>query len=135
MTDTEANEEVRWFKKLIEIRTLTSPVWDVLRPFTKWYFDILKNVMIVAALQYLGEKTGNMVIKGVGYFSAVLISVYFLSYINMWMPSFFNVKNKNMVLVVLDLILVVAIMNGLMYGSNWLIGEVINDLAKAQGSK
>ena len=117
MTDAEPSREVSGFRKFLEIQKLTSPVWEIIiRPFTKWYFDVLKNVMLVAALQYLGEKTGNTLLKMVAGFSYILIATYFLSYINMWIPQIFNVQNKNATLVFLDIVFAVVIASGLMTG-------------------
>ncbi len=47
-----------WYKNIVEVHELTSPVWDLIRSFNKWYFDLMKNVMIVTVIQYMGNKTG-----------------------------------------------------------------------------
>src|SRR5437016_14579747 len=76
MTETGANDEVRGFKKYFEVRQVTSPTWEAITAFTKWYFDLVKNIMIVAALQLVGEKTGYIPVKAVAWFSGFLIAAY-----------------------------------------------------------
>jgi hypothetical protein len=52
----------------------TSPT---IRAFTKWYFDLIKNALVVAALVYTWKKTDDAVVGVV----ATLIFAIFLAYI------------------------------------------------------
>jgi hypothetical protein len=57
---TEAEAEKPWYKKPFKLIPLSSPVVNLVRPFTKWFFDILKNLITATAVVYFGQKTGNI---------------------------------------------------------------------------
>jgi hypothetical protein len=122
-----------YFNQIAGIQRLYSPLTEPLNRFTKWYFDVLKNIMVVAAIQYLGRKTESVTIKAIGFFSAVLLGTYVLSFMWTWRPSFFNFKNRHVILSLVDLLLVTVIVVGLLRGIGWLIDEAITELTNAQG--
>ena len=47
------------------------------RAVTKWYFDLIKNALVVAALVYTWKKTDDAIVRAV----AILTFAMFLSYI------------------------------------------------------
>jgi hypothetical protein len=120
-----------WYKKPFKLIPLTSPFVELIRPFTKWFFDVLKNLIAATAVIYFGHKTGNIELKILGYFAAYLIAAYFLSYTYMWRIEFFFEK-KNTALSILGGLLYVAILSGVVWGCSIAINRIITDITQAQ---
>jgi flagellar biosynthesis protein FliR len=52
-----------------------------IQPLSRWYLDLLRNVLVVAAFLYLAEKSQNEFIKAMAAFSKMVLSVHCLSYV------------------------------------------------------
>jgi hypothetical protein len=76
----EIDKAKPWYKNLFEVIPLRNPVVELIRPFTKWFFDVLKNFITATAVVYLGKKTGSTKLQILGYFSSSLIALYIISY-------------------------------------------------------
>ena len=89
--------------------------------------------MVVAVLQYMGSKTGNVTIQIIGFASYGLIASYFVTYIIMWQPRFLKFKNGHITIKILGVLLTCAATYGLMSGGSRLITSVITEITNAQG--
>jgi hypothetical protein len=131
---TEEQSRDPWWKQIIRVRKLTSPVWDIIREFNKWFFDLIKNVMVASAITYTGKKTGSLSIIVIGYIASILISSYFISYIAMWMPDIFTFKkgNRHVAYDIAFGLLSGGIVFALIQEGSALINSVITELIAAQ---
>jgi hypothetical protein len=61
-----------------------------IRAFTKWYFDLIKNALVVAALVYTWKKTDDAIVGAVATLTFAVFVAYILTYpltaIYVWRP-------------------------------------------------
>jgi hypothetical protein len=97
-----------------------------LRTFTKWLFDLLRNILIVGFLFYLAKRTNSTVLRTAAAVADGMLIVYLLSYFNPWAvrpyQTFYRVQKPSVVdfiiwvLVVVPAAFLVAI--SIPYGAN-----------------
>jgi hypothetical protein len=84
-----------------------------IRPFTRWYFDLLKYALVIAAVAYFAEKTGSKTLRFIAGFSSTVFSLYCWSYLAAWEPWLLNrAKPPWRALLIL---LLVPVMAGVLY--------------------
>src|SRR5687768_17045967 len=57
---------------------------DRIRDFAKWWFDLLKNILVVATLWVLGRKTENPYLVSLALLSYLVLLVHCVSYAHSW---------------------------------------------------
>jgi hypothetical protein len=50
------------------------------RPLTRWYLDLLRNVLVVAAFLYVAAKSQNQFLDGLAIFSKLVLSIHCMTY-------------------------------------------------------
>jgi hypothetical protein len=56
----------------------------LVRSFMKWYFELLKNSVLVAAVFYFAQKTKSVYIAEIAEFSKFVLILYCLTYLYSW---------------------------------------------------
>ena len=79
----------------------------MLRKFAKWWFDLLKNAILLVAIKVIANKSGNLYIYSVSILSNVLFSMYITSYFNGWSYYPLGVNNQRKNASILTVIFVV----------------------------
>ena len=70
---------------------------DVVRSFSQWFFDLLRNFVLVGGLKYFYEKSGSEVLFYLHQIALVVIFVYCLSYADQWYINLFSfLENKTL---------------------------------------
>jgi len=70
---------------------------DVVRNFSQWFFDLLRNFVLVGGLKYFYEKAGSEVLFYLHQIALVVIFVYCLSYADQWYINLFSfLENKTL---------------------------------------
>jgi hypothetical protein len=68
---------------------------DAVRNFTQWFFDLLRNFVLVGGLKYFAEKSGSAILFYLHEIALVVILLYCLSYADQWYINLFSfLKNK-----------------------------------------
>ena len=63
----------------------------------KWFFDLLRNFVLVGGLKYFYEKSGSAVLFYLHEFALVVIFLYCLSYADQWYLNLFGfLENKRL---------------------------------------
>ena len=71
--------------------------FDVVRSFSQWFFDLLRNFVLVGGLKYFYEKSGSEVLFYLHQIALVVIFLYCLSYADQWYINLFSfVRNKTL---------------------------------------
>jgi hypothetical protein len=65
-------------------------VLDVVRNFSRWFFDLLRNFVLVGGLKFFYEKSGSEVLFYLHQFAIVVIFLYCLSYADQWYINLFS---------------------------------------------
>ena len=70
---------------------------QVVRNFAKWFFDLLRNFVLVGGLKYFAEKSGSAILFYLHEFALIVIFLYCLSYADQWYINLFGfLENKRL---------------------------------------
>ena len=61
-----------------------------MRNFSQWFFDLLRNFVLVGGLKYFYEKSGSTVLFYLHEFALGVIFLYCLSYADQWYINLFS---------------------------------------------
>lgn len=76
--------------QLLQQRQGEIALWQFVRNFSKWFFDLLRNFVLVGALKYFYETSGSPVLFYLHEFALVVIFLYCLSYADQWYLNLFG---------------------------------------------
>jgi hypothetical protein len=116
-------------------RLLFMDYGPAIRSFTKWYFDLIKNALVVAALVYTWKKTNDAIVGVVATLTFAIFVSYILTYplavVYEWRPYIQSLSPLRWWLVAVPAAIFVAV-------STLAIGEatmeVMNAIFHAQGA-
>jgi hypothetical protein len=82
-------------RQLLQRREGEIELWQLVRNFSQWFFDLLRNFVLVGGLKYFYEKSGSPVLFYLHQLALVVILFYCLSYADEWYVNLFGfLKNK-----------------------------------------
>ena len=82
-------------RELLQQREGEIALWQLVRNFSRWFFDLLRNFVLVGALKYFYETSGSAVLFYLHEFALVVIFFYCLSYADQWYLNLFGfLENK-----------------------------------------
>jgi hypothetical protein len=64
-------------------------LFALVRNFSQWFFDLLRNFVLVGGLKYFYEKSGSEVLFYLHQFALAVIFLYCLSYADQWYVNLF----------------------------------------------
>jgi hypothetical protein len=77
-------------KQLLERREGEIAAAQLVRNFSQWFFELLRNFVLVGGLKYFYEKSGSPVLFYLHEFALVVIFFYCLSYADQWYINLFS---------------------------------------------
>ena len=77
-------------QQLLQQRQGEIALWELVRNFSKWFFDLLRNFVLVGALKYFAEKSNSTVLTHLHEFAQIVIFLYCLSYADQWYLNIFG---------------------------------------------
>ena len=81
--------------QLLQQREGEIALLDLVRNFSQWFFDLLRNFVLVGGLKYFAEKSGSTVLFYLHEFALLVILAYCLSYADQWYINLFSfLENK-----------------------------------------
>jgi hypothetical protein len=115
-------------QQLLQQRQGEIALWDLVRNFSKWFFDLLRNFVLVGGLKYFAEKSNSTVLTYLHEFAQIVIFLYCLSYADQWYLNVFGfLDNKrlahwlNMTVNIAVAILLFAVIN---HGASVIVAEI-----------
>jgi len=70
---------------------------EIVRNFSQWFFDLLRNFVLVGGLKYFYEKSGSEVLFYLHQIALGVIFLYCLSYADQWYINLFSfLENKTL---------------------------------------
>jgi hypothetical protein len=82
-------------QQLLQQRQGEIALWDLVRNFSKWFFDLLRNFVLVGGLKYFAEKSGSPMLFYLHQVALLAILAYCISYADQWYINLFGfLKNK-----------------------------------------
>jgi len=76
--------------QLLQRREGEVALWQLVRNFSQWFFDLLRNFLLVGGLKYFYEKSGSEVLFYLHQFALAVIFLYCLSYADQWYVNLFG---------------------------------------------
>ena len=73
-----------WLERLFEYDQEKAKVEQFGRGIYKWFLEFLRNCMVVAALGYVAQKSGNWLMFGVAGLAYLALGCLCLSYVEVW---------------------------------------------------
>jgi hypothetical protein len=87
----------KYLSQLLVQRDDEVALFDVVRNFSQWFFDLLRNFVLVGGLKYFYEKSGSEVLFYLHQIALVVIFIYCLSYADQWYINLFSfLENKTL---------------------------------------
>ena len=80
----------RYRNQLLQQREGEIALWQLVRNFSQWFFDLLRNFVLVGGLKYFYEKSGSAVLFYLHKFALIVIFFYCLSYADQWYLNLFG---------------------------------------------
>jgi hypothetical protein len=80
----------KYLSQLFVKREDEATVLDLLRNFSRWFFDLLRNFVLVGGLKFFYEKSGSEVLYYLHQFALFVIFLYCLSYADQWYINLFS---------------------------------------------
>jgi hypothetical protein len=81
---------VDYRNQLLQRREGEIALWQLVRNFSQWFFDLLRNFVLVGGLKYFYEKSGSEVLFYLHQFALGVIFPYCLSYADQWYVNLFG---------------------------------------------
>lgn len=81
---------VDYRNQLLQRREGEIALWQLVRNFSQWFFDLLRNFVLVGGLEYFYEKSGSEVLFYLHQFALGVIFLYCLSYADQWYVNLFG---------------------------------------------
>jgi len=77
-------------QQLLQQRQGEIALWGLVRNFSQWFFDLLRNFVLVGGLKYFAEKSGSTVLFYLHELALVVLFFYCLSYADQWYVNLFG---------------------------------------------
>lgn len=119
-----------YFRDAINFHEPSQRHAEINRAIARWGFELLRNLVLVGLLQYAAEKSGSRVLSAISMASWILLLYFLFSYFDTWtVRPFPYIKNRKVWFVV-NFTLGITVAFALFMGSQYLIMEAINELAR-----
>lgn len=118
--------------ELVEQRPGEQAVFEVVRNFSNWFFDLLRNFVLVGGLKYFAEKSGSTILFYLHNFALLVLLLYCLSYADQWYVDLFRfLKNKRLAHW-LNRTVNIGIAIGLFLVIRWGSSKIVAEISHAQ---
>jgi len=115
-------------KQLFEQPEGEITVARTVRNFAGWFFDLLRNFVLVGGLKYFAEKSGSDVLFYLHQFALIVIFLYCLSYVDQWFVNLFGFLENRKLAYWLDIgfngIVAIAIFFIIHRGASIIVAEI-----------
>lgn len=105
---------------------------ELVRNFSQWFFDLLRNFVLVGALKYFSEKSGSSVLSYLHEFALLVILLYCLSYADQWYVNLFGFLENRLVAHWLNRTVNIALALALFLLIRWGVSIVVAEISHAQ---
>jgi hypothetical protein len=119
-------------KQLLEQRQGEIAAAELVRNFSQWFFDLLRNFVLVGGLKYFYEKSGSSVLFYLHEFAIGVILLYCLSYADQWYLNLFSFLSNRQLAHILNRAVNVGIAIVLFLVIRWGANIIVAEISHAQ---
>ena len=117
---------------LLQHREGQVELWQLVRNFSQWFFDLLRNFVLVGGLKYFYEKSGSAILFYLHQFALVVIFFYCLSYADQWYVNLFSFLEDGRLAHWLNRAVNFSIAVGLFFAIRWGASVIVAEISHAQ---
>jgi hypothetical protein len=110
------------------------PVMAGTRSFAKWWMELVRNLIVVAALQYFAGRSNNLALKVFSIITLVILWGYLSTYLYSWVLTFnpfHPIKNQRLQFILL-IVVGAAVGFLIITFANYAFRAVVDAIASAQ---
>jgi hypothetical protein len=123
---------VDYRNQLLQRREGEIALWQLVRNFSQWFFDLLRNFVLVGGLKYFYEKSGSEVLFYLHQFALGVIFLYCLSYADQWYVNLFGFLANRRVAHWLNRTVNITIAVMLFLVIRWGASQIVAEISHAQ---
>jgi hypothetical protein len=105
---------------------------DLTRNFSHWFFDLLRNFVLVGGLRYFAEKSGSPILWSLHAIALLVILLYCLSYADQWYVNVFGFLEDRRLAHWLNRIFNISVAIQLLLLIGWAAHVIVGEIAHAQ---
>jgi hypothetical protein len=117
---------------LLEQREGEIALWQLVRNFSQWFFDLLRNFVLVGGLKYFYEKSGSTVLFYLHEVALGVIFLYCLSYADQWYLNLFSFLENRKLAHILNRAVNISIAIMLFLLIRWGASVIVAEISHAQ---
>ncbi len=104
---------------------------DLMRNFSHWFFDLLRNFVLVGGLRFFAEKSGSVVLWTLHGIALFVILLYCLSYADQWYVNVFGFLEDKQLAHRLNRMANIGVAVGLLAVIWWAADTIVDEIAHA----
>jgi hypothetical protein len=124
--------EPPYLSALVDQPQAERTAFEVVRNFSIWFFDLLRNFVLVGGLKYFAEKSGSVVLFYLHAFALFVILLYCLTYADQWYVNLFGFLEDKRRAHWLNRTVNISIAIGLFLLIRWAAHLIVAEIAHAQ---
>ena len=101
------------------------------RAFTKWYFDLLKNIVLISSLLFLAKKSDSKLLIFIATMSGFLLFLHIESYLDPYGIVPTKVYGRRWLNIALVVLINVIFYVPLVFGTYWYLPKLIDVVAQS----
>ena len=105
---------------------------DLVRNFSHWFFDLLRNFVLVGGLRYFAERSGSPILWALHGIALFVILLYCLSYADQWYVNVFGFLEDRRLAHWLNRIFNFSLAIVLLVLIGWAAHVIVGEIAHAQ---
>lgn len=105
---------------------------DLTRNFSRWFFDLLRNFVLVGGLRFFAEKSGSAILWTLHGIALFVIVLYCLSYADQWYVNVFGFLEDKRLAHRLNRVVNIGAAAALLFVIWWAADVILDEIAHAQ---
>jgi hypothetical protein len=114
--------------QLLEQRQGQIALAELVRNFSQWFFELLRNFVLVGGLKYFAEKSGSPILFYLHEFALGVLLLYCLSYADQWYLNLFsfleNRRHAHWLNRIVNIGIAFALFLAIWWGSHTIVAEI-----------
>ena len=122
-----------WYRQqLLEQREGQIALAELVRNFSQWFFELLRNFVLVGGLKYFSERSGSAILFYLHEFALGVLLLYCLSYADQWYLNLFSFLENRRLAHVLNRTVNISIAFALFLMIKWGASIIVAEISHAQ---
>ncbi len=120
-------------KQLLQQQEGEIALFQLVRNFSRWFFDLLRNFVLVGGIRYFAESSGSEILWGLHSVALIVIVLYCLSYADQWYVNVFGFLENRQIAHRLNRAVNLGVAILLLCTIWWGADVILDEIAHAQG--